>query len=294
MEDLCGDGTVAGDHFRNFSGAHVLAGNYFAQPQIGTRKGRQMPNASHGGADPRLLHQLLQLRTALDDLLETVGLARLGHVLMRQGNEAHHLPLLGVARQHDPNRLRRLLARKFEQLRAVHSRHTHVGYDYIVRLRLELLDCERGICDKRHLPFRAGAIQTAAQALEKCRLIVNEQDLLHDLPPDARPPIGKRSIMRVPRPTKLSAASVPPCFSTTIERAIARPCPVPLPTSLVVKKGSKIRSRFSGGMPQPLSSNAISIHRSPCVVQMRISPVLASRPAASMACAALTMRLRKT
>ena len=33
-----------------------------------------------------------------------------------------------------------------------------------------------------------------------------------------------------------------------------RPRPVPLPTSLVVKKGSKTRSRTSGGIPQPLSA----------------------------------------
>src|SRR5579885_1577746 len=164
-----------------------------------------MPNASYSSADPRLLQQLLQLRTALDDLLETVGLTRLGHILMRQWNEAHHLPLLGVAREHDPNRLRRFLTSNFEQLRAVHSRHAHVRYDYIVRLRLELLDRERRICYERHLPLRAGTIQTAAQAFEKRRLIVHEQDLLHDLPPAARPPIGKRSTMRVPRPTKLSA-----------------------------------------------------------------------------------------
>src|ERR1700716_594701 len=32
-----------------------------------------------------------------------------------------------------------------------------------------------------------------------------------------------------------------------------RPSPVPLPTSLVVKKGSKTRSRTSGGIPQPVS-----------------------------------------
>src|SRR5258708_35378172 len=32
-----------------------------------------------------------------------------------------------------------------------------------------------------------------------------------------------------------------------------RPSPVPLPTSLIVKKGSKTRSRTSGGIPQPLS-----------------------------------------
>ena len=32
-----------------------------------------------------------------------------------------------------------------------------------------------------------------------------------------------------------------------------RPRPVPLPTSLVVKNGSKARRRMSGGMPEPVS-----------------------------------------
>ncbi len=34
--------------------------------------------------------------------------------------------------------------------------------------------------------------------------------------------------------------SWPPCFSTTISLPIAKPIPAPLPTGLVVKKGSNI------------------------------------------------------
>jgi len=36
-------------------------------------------------------------------------------------------------------------------------------------------------------------------------------------------------------------------------KTVANPRPVPLPASLVVKNGSKIRGRTSGGMPQPVS-----------------------------------------
>lgn len=36
------------------------------------------------------------------------------------------------------------------------------------------------------------------------------------------------------------------------------PNPVPCPTGLVVKKGSKTCLRFSGGIPGPLSENAIA------------------------------------
>ena len=44
----------------------------------------------------------------------------------------------------------------------------------------------------------------------------------------------------VPFPSSVSQSRVPPCLSTITDRAMARPWPVPLPTSLVVKKGSKM------------------------------------------------------
>ena len=46
---------------------------------------------------------------------------------------------------------------------------------------------------------------------------------------------------------------VPPCRSTTMRRAMSRPRPVPLPTSLVVKNASNARAATSGGMPGPVS-----------------------------------------
>ncbi len=49
---------------------------------------------------------------------------------------------------------------------------------------------------------------------------------------------GIRMKKVVPLPSTVSKLSSPPCLSTITDRAIANPCPVPLPTSLVVKKGS--------------------------------------------------------
>ncbi len=43
---------------------------------------------------------------------------------------------------------------------------------------------------------------------------------------------------------------------------MARPWPVPRPTGLVVKNGSKMRSQMASGMPAPVSSTAITT-RSP-------------------------------
>src|ERR1022692_518065 len=78
---------------------------------------------------------------------------------------------------------------------------------------------------------------------------------LHDaaLPAVSGTPASGRSTMAVvPSPGRLSISMMPPCSITTL-RAMARPSPVPLPGSLVVKKGSKTCSRCAGLMPHPLS-----------------------------------------
>ena len=59
-----------------------------------------------------------------------------------------------------------------------------------------------------------------------------------------------------PLPGSLSTARRPPPSSTMAFREES-PRPVPLPGGLVVKKGSKIRSRVSGAMPTPVSTTSI-------------------------------------
>src|SRR6478672_745322 len=49
---------------------------------------------------------------------------------------------------------------------------------------------------------------------------------------------------------------MPPPDCWTIPRTVARPRPVPLPCSFVVKKGSNAWSRVSGGMPWPVSDTS--------------------------------------
>lgn len=56
----------------------------------------------------------------------------------------------------------------------------------------------------------------------------------------------------VPIPTSL-ATSIHPWCCCTMPKTVASPIPVPFPMSFVVKNGSKMRGRFSGGIPQPLS-----------------------------------------
>ena len=62
---------------------------------------------------------------------------------------------------------------------------------------------------------------------------------------------GKNSVNLVP-PPGVDCTSTSPSCSWTMRKTIERP--MPLPFSLVVKYRSKMRGRFSGGMPTPVSS----------------------------------------
>src|SRR5262249_10723316 len=63
---------------------------------------------------------------------------------------------------------------------------------------------------------------------------------------------GSRTWKRV-LPGSDSTRRSPWCLLTTIRQEMSSPRPVPSPTSLVVKNGSKIRSRISAGTPGPVS-----------------------------------------
>ena len=98
-----------------------------------------------------------------------------------------------------------------------------------------------------------------------------------------------------PSPGSLSTVIVPPCLSTTSERAMANPWPVPFPTSLVVKNGSKIFDRIDSGMPPPVSAIRISADsptHSLDTVMMPFAPDLLTTLA--MAWAAFTMMFSMT
>src|SRR5882672_10506980 len=80
---------------------------------------------------------------------------------------------------------------------------------------------------------------------------------------------GRRKVKVVPAPTALSQVSWPPC-SWAISCAMARPRPVP--RSLVVKNGSKIRCRRAGSMPGPVSRTSMSTAPSPPRVETFSEP----------------------
>ena len=104
-----------------------------------------------------------------------------------------------------------------------------------------------------HLVVRP--LEDGPAGVEHDLLVVDQQDAAgggaHD-PTSSAFPRGNSMVKVVPTPSSLSTVIVPPC-SLTMPKLMAKPRPVPCPTSLVVKKGSKIRPRSSSRMPWPVS-----------------------------------------
>src|SRR5207244_1312744 len=111
-------------------------------------------------------------------------------------------------------------------------------------------------------PLRA---QHPPQSGQDGRLVVDEQDVRARRHDDTASSdsgvagctgawIGSRTKNVVPAPGALSNPIVPWCRSTTRDQHSDRPWPVPLPTSFVVKNGSKIRPATSAGTPLPVSA----------------------------------------
>src|SRR6266581_4589658 len=149
-----------------------------------------------------------------------------------------------------------------QEFRAVHAGHAHVRHHHVERRLVHQLQGLGPAFHEHHLPVGAHLAQHALKALEDQRLIVHKKDaflhaaLLLDAP--ACCGMGRRMAKVVPLPTSVSNVMIPPCLSATTEWAMARPWPVPLPTGLVVKNGSKIRSRTFSGIPAPVSPMEIS------------------------------------
>ena len=91
----------------------------------------------------------------------------------------------------------------------------------------------------------------------------------------------------VPSPRADCTSTVPPARRTT-SATVARPSPVPRPTPLVVKNGSKMRCRTSSGMPGPVSRTV------KCTSLPSASSERKTSPPWGIASRALTMRFITT
>src|SRR5262245_21960222 len=86
----------------------------------------------------------------------------------------------------------------------------------------------------------------------------------------------------------LESTSISPWCSVTRRRAMSRPSPVPPPTGLVVKNGSKIRSCIWLGMPGPLSTTFTTTEL------LGVPALTSTRPASGTASMALSIRFAQT
>ena len=91
-----------------------------------------------------------------------------------------------------------------------------------------------------------------------------------------------------PCPTTLSAVTVPWDNDANL-RTWANPKPVPRPSSLVVKNGSKMRGSTCGAMPSPLSCTVITT-QSPSLEDWLLA-LIVTRPLPNVASRALNKRL---
>src|SRR6266851_3981923 len=103
---------------------------------------------------------------------------------------------------------------------------------------------------------------------------------------------GSRMRNRVPTPTLLATSISPPIAVMRLWQ-IERPSPVPTPTGLVVKKGSKMRGRTSSGIPMPVSEISTATRPWPST-QVARRTSLRSGAFPLNAWAAFTRRFRKT
>src|SRR5205807_5933578 len=116
--------------------------------------------------------------------------------------------------------------------------------------------------------------QGLGQRLQQGRVVVDDEDAQRrrhaDVSSVSAGASGRWMRNVAPSPGGLTTEIVPPC-SLTIPYVMDRPRPVPFPTSLVVKNGSKILCSRPGGMPGPESANATSTAAGPTELEMRIA-----------------------
>src|SRR4029077_11202438 len=113
----------------------------------------------------------------------------------------------------------------------------------------------------RRFDIMADRLQRIKHRQPHQRLLIDQEDLeaLHDTPSmnERSRETGSQRVKVVPFPTSLSTRILPP-WRSTMPKLTDRPRPVPSPSLLVEKKGSKILGRTVGGMPDPVSRTSIT------------------------------------
>ena len=257
----------------------------------------------------RVRQQRAQRECLRDLRAQHVRLTRLAQILMRHRRRAHQRLSFRVPRQHDPDDPRMPFDEPLEQRRRRPCRASACR-----SRRRRRLDASRSSSAATAPPTKCMSHWSRIGRSIRCRPCstlgsssTNRIRFIRLAPMVAAVVASRRRLLRlatsgsrtkkvVPRPIAVSNQMCPRCFLTITAWAIARPWPVPRPTSLVVKNGSKIRARALRGIPVA------------GVVDADLGPVLdpagrdrdqalapgRSRTTSAIACAALISRLRTT
>src|SRR5439155_116572 len=187
------------------------------------------------------------------DLLGLPGFAQEAEdsPLVDRGDHRLHVR---VAREEDANGVWIPRADVGQELHAADFRHALVRHDDVDLVLLhEAVPLVRA-AGLQDLELEA---QQIVDRVADVRLVVHHEEAVsrqpsHDAPPELS---GRKTRKQLPLPGSLETSSRPPC-PVTMPWVIDRPRPVPSPTALVVKKGSKTWGRSCGGIPQPLSATS--------------------------------------
>src|SRR5436190_5799763 len=206
-------------------------------------------------------HELIAVDRLLD---EVVGAAAQG---------ANREVFLAVACDHEGGRVGPAPQDLGQERKTVHARHPDIGDDRVVVPGGDPLERRCGRVGRVYRDPIHSEPERLGKRLQQSRVVVDDEDVRRCHGADVyfvSGPASGRWIRNVaPSPGVLATEIVPPC-SLTIPYVLDKPRPVPFPTSLVVKNGSKIRRSSPDGIPCPVSTNAISTAAEPTEAEMRI------------------------
>src|SRR5256886_1360063 len=254
----------------------------------------QFADATAQGRAPVFLAAIQRMRfnRAVQRRHEAIPVDRLlDEVVRAAAQAAERYDFLAVACDLQRERVRLAPQGRGQERETVHPGHPDIGDDRVVVPGADPVErrrCRVGRVNRDPIhsePERLG------KRLQQGRVVVDDGNVHRCHGAEVSLSAGKGNWMRnvAPSPGVLATEIAPPC-SLTIPYVMDKPRPVPFPTSLVVKNGSKIRCSSPGGIPCPVSTNAISTVAEPTEAEMRI----ALRGESSTASRAFANRLMNT
>src|SRR2546426_249731 len=207
-------------------------------------------------------HELIAVDRLLD---EVVGAAAQG---------ANREVFLAVACDHEGGRAGPAPQDLAQEGETVHPGHPDIGDDRVVVPGGDPVERRRRRVGRVNRDPIHSEPDRLGKRLQQSRVVVDDENVQRCHGAEvyfvSGPASGRWMRNVAPSPGVLATEIVPPC-SLTIPYAMDKPRPVPFPTSLVVKNGSKIRRSSPDGIPCPVSTNAISTAAGPTEAEMRIA-----------------------